>query len=203
MKKIWSEFMAHFVRGLVFLTPIAVTVLLISFLLNWVRGKFPDALGPMWGAIIIVCIVLSIALIGFIGTRYIGKPISGFLDKTLDKIPVINTIYSSTKDMVNSFFGDNKKFDKPVLVKMSEEEGLEKIGFITQQNLQSLGLQDKVAVYFPISYSMAGDLYIVSTSRIKTIEASSSDVMRFLFSGGLTDPDKHHYADEAKKGAAG
>jgi uncharacterized membrane protein len=189
MKKIWSGFVRNFIRGLVFLAPISVTAYLVNFLLQWVRGKFPDAIGPVWGIGIVLVSILLIAVIGFVGSHFIGKPISDFFEKMLAKIPVVNTVYSSTKDMVNSFFGDNKKFDKPVLVKF-DNEGLEKLGFITQQSLESLGLENRVAVYFPLSYSVAGDLFIVSNDRITVLNISSSDAMRFLISGGLTDLDK-------------
>jgi len=187
MKKIWSSFVANFFRGLVFIAPVAITALLISILLRWVRSNFPDAIGPFWGLGIVLGAFFSIAIIGFVGTRFIGKPIAQFAEKILSKIPVVNTIYSSSKDMVNSFFGDNKKFDKPVLVLFDKEGGLEKLGFITQQSLSGLGLEDRVAVYFPLSYSVAGSVFIVNKDRIKVLNISSSDAMRFLISGGLTD----------------
>lgn len=192
MKKVWSKFVSYFIRGLVFLAPIIITILLISIVLNWVRNSFPDEMGPFSGLIIVSSTILLIAGIGFIGSRFVSKPIEEFMDKVLSKIPFVNTIYSSSKDVINSFFGDNKKFDKPVLVKMDDAGGVQKLGFITQQHLENLGLGDKVAIYFPISYSVAGDLYIVSPERVTVLDISSSDAMRFLISGGITDPDKNH-----------
>jgi uncharacterized membrane protein len=198
MKKLWSGFAGYFMRGLVFITPIAVTIFLISGILSWVRNRFPETLGVLWALAIVAASVFAITFLGYLGTKYFSKPIVGFFEYWLAKIPLVNTIYSSTKDMVNSFFGDNKKFDKPVLVQMSTEPGIEKLGFVTQQSLESLGLTDRVAVYFPISYSVAGDLYVVSPNRIKVLDISSSDMMRFLISGGLTDPDKLHHPDLEK-----
>ena len=198
MKRIWGAFVNYFIRGLVFVAPILITILLISIIFNWVKDKFPDQVGPFFGLIVVASIISTITAIGFIGTRFIGKPVENFMDKVLAKIPIVNTIYSSTKDMVNSFFGDNKKFDKPVLVKMDTDGHIEKIGFITQQSLESLGLENKVAVYFPMSYSVAGDLYIVNPDRIRELDVQGSDVMRFLISGGLTDPDKNHHITDSK-----
>lgn len=197
MKTIWGAFVNYFIRGLIFVAPILITILLISFLLNWVRDRFPDKVGPFFGIMVIICIVVVITSIGFLGSQIIGKPVENFLDKVLGKIPVVNTIYSSTKDMVNSFFGDNKKFDKPVLVKMDTDGHIEKIGFITQQSMESLGIENRVAVYFPMSYSVAGDLYIVNPDRIRVLDVQGSDVMRFLISGGLTDPDKNHNTNQS------
>lgn len=198
MRKIWSEFVDNFFRGLVFVAPVMVTVLIISMLLNWVRSKFSDAVGPLWGLLIIVSLVLGIALIGIIGNLYIGKPIAKLIEKGLARIPLVNTIYSSTKDMVNSFFGENKKFDKPVLVVIDKVNNIEKLGFITQQSLENFGLEDRVAVYCPISYSVAGDLFIVRIDQITFLDVSSADIMRFLISGGLTDPEKSKTTDHKK-----
>lgn len=191
MKKIWSEFISYFIRGLVFITPLSVTIILIVYLFNGIKNKLSsDVISPGLTIVIFLLIISCITFIGYIGTSYFWKPISIFLEKWVRKIPLVNTIYSSTKDVVTSFLGDKKKFDKPVLVLVDKDNNIERLGFITQQNLEMLDLEDRVAVYCPISYSVAGDLIIVKPSQITPINHSSSDMMRFLISGGLAEPNK-------------
>jgi len=88
--------------------------------------------------------------------------------------------------LINSFLGDKKKFDKPVLVLIDRSNKIEKLGFITQTSLENFGLEERVVVYCPISYSMAGDVFVVSKENITPLNVKSSEVMRFLISGGLT-----------------
>jgi uncharacterized membrane protein len=69
---------------------------------------------------------------------------------------------------------------------------LEKLGFITEENLELLELEDtdKVAVYFPHSYNFSGELFIVPRANIKPVNINSSEVMKFIVSAGLTGWEK-------------
>jgi uncharacterized membrane protein len=61
------------------------------------------------------------------------------------------------------------------------------LGFITKSDLGELGIsEDKVAVYLPFSYAISGQLFIVPKRNVSSIEASSSDVMKLIISGGVT-----------------
>ncbi len=78
-----------------------------------------------------------------------------------------------------------------MLVKVSKENDLEKIGFITNKDLGFLGISDKkVAVYLPHSYNWSGNLFIVPVENIKPIHASATDVMKFIVSAGVTNLEK-------------
>ena len=67
--------------------------------------------------------------------------------------------------------------------------GLEKLGFITQKDLSKLGIEGKVAVYLPHSYNFSGNLYIVPIENVTPIDASASESMKFIVSGGVTELD--------------
>jgi uncharacterized membrane protein len=108
------------------------------------------------------------------------------LEKIIAKVPLLGTIYTSTKDLMSAFVGDKRKFNQPVLVKVNDEETLERIGFVTNKDLSMLGIQDKVAVYLPHSYAFSGWVVIVPTKNITPINAKSSEIMVFLVSGGVT-----------------
>ena len=73
---------------------------------------------------------------------------------------------------------------------MNLNSDLEKLGFITEDNLELLGEKDKVAVYFPHSYNFSGELFIVPKNNITPIDINSSDVMKFVVSAGLAGWDK-------------
>jgi uncharacterized membrane protein len=65
-----------------------------------------------------------------------------------------------------------------------------KIGFITQKDLKSLGMEGFSAVYFPKSYGFVGDLYIVSNASIKPLDANPTNVFKMIVSGGVTGVDE-------------
>ena len=68
---------------------------------------------------------------------------------------------------------------------------LEKLGFITEEDLGILQEKDKVAVYFPHSYNFSGELFIVPKTQIRMLDVNSSEMMKFIVSAGLTGWQKH------------
>ncbi len=77
-------------------------------------------------------------------------------------------------------------FSEPVLVAMDKDGILSKPGFITSGDLENLGLEGKVAVYFPHSYNFSGNLFIVDRKMVSKIEGNNTDVMKYIVSGGVS-----------------
>ena len=131
--------------------------------------------------------LVSITLVGFVGSTFLWRTLEGWLDDLLERLPFVRLLYSSTKDLLNAFVGEKRRFDTPVLVALSEDGAVRTFGFITQASLATLGLPNDVAVYFPQSYNFAGQLVVVPSSRVTRLEAESSEVLAFIVSGGVTD----------------
>ena len=136
----------------------------------------------------ILTVVLLILFAGIIVTNFITDPIKIWFNKWLNKLPLFNFLYSSIKDLTEAFVGDEKKFSEPVLVELNES-GLKQIGFVTNKDLSSINLPGQVAVYFPFSYSFAGQLFIVKTEKVKPLEMSASAAMKLVVSGGVSGLD--------------
>jgi uncharacterized membrane protein len=107
------------------------------------------------------------------------------MERWLKRFPVFSFIYGSIKDFTEAFVGDEKKFDKPVLIEMNDT-GVKKIGFLTQKDLKKIGLPGEVAVYVPFSYSFAGQLYVVPADKITPLKMKASEAMKFAVSGGVS-----------------
>jgi uncharacterized membrane protein len=86
---------------------------------------------------------------------------------------------------MGAFVGDKKKFSSPVIVQISEH--LSRLGFITQEDMSEIGMPDLVAVYFPHSYNVSGNVFLVPREKVKQLPGvKSSDVMKFMVSGGVS-----------------
>jgi uncharacterized membrane protein len=101
-------------------------------------------------------------------------------------VPLFKLIYSSIRDLLEAFVGEDKKFNEPVLVDMGQG-GIRQIGFLTQHDLKAIGLESDVAVYFPLSYSFAGKVMIVPREKIQPLDMKASDAMKFVVSGGVSE----------------
>jgi uncharacterized membrane protein len=182
-----KKFLRYFLQGLLFVIPLFFTVYVLVVFIRWVDNFVPSLfetdLFPGLGIVIVVSVV---TIIGYLGSTLIAKPAFTVFENFLYKLPLINLIYSSTKDVVGAFVGDKKKFSQPVMVKVNKDFDFYRLGFITQTDLNVINLPDKVAVYFPHSYNISGNLYIVPKERITIIQAPSSEVMKFVVSGGVS-----------------
>lgn len=178
-----SKLFNYFLKGLLFVVPLSLTIYLCISAVNWLDNLIPLDI-PGLGAL---AIVLGTILIGYLATYFITKPLFDFFDKVLRRLPLVNMIYNSFNDLITAFVGEKRKFDKAVLVQMDPQGTLHRIGFVTAENLQALNLPGKVAVYFPISYSIAGDLFVVDKQYVAPLDVPAMEIMTFLVSGGMTD----------------
>jgi uncharacterized membrane protein len=190
MKKI----LIYFVQGLIITVPVAITAFVFYKIIS-IIGSFVHLFGtivsPMIDPFIVIAITLSlIFLMGLLGSSIILRPLFSMLDHALENTPVVKTIYSSIKDFLSAFVGSKKRFNKPVLVTINKENNIQQLGFITQEDLSELKIAEgTMAVYVPLSYSFSGNLLIVPVDHITRVEASSTEVMKFIVSGGVTDID--------------
>lgn len=177
-----NKLITYFFRGLLFVVPVAVTVYIILLSIRWLDNII-DFKVPGLG---MLTILASITIIGYLASTLLAGPLFNLLEELLRKLPFVNIIYSSLKDLISAFVGDKKKFDQPVLVTLNPEFIIQKPGFITKSDLSQLGLVDQVAVYLPHSYNFSGNLYIVPTQYVTPLSVSSTDIMKFIVSGGVS-----------------
>ncbi len=182
----------YFFQGLLFVAPITITIWALIVTFNYIDGLLVNLLDELIGRRIpglgLVVLVAFLTLIGLLGSTIIFKPLWNYFDRLMSGAPLIKIIYTSVKDLVSAFVGQKKRFNEPVLVKVGKGADLEKIGFITNKDLSFLGIPgNKVAVYLPHSYAWSGNLFIVPVENIKPIEASATEVMKFVISAGVTN----------------
>jgi uncharacterized membrane protein len=178
-----KRLITYFLRGLVLTVPLVVTGAIVWITLRTIDGW----LGlPIPGAGLLITLA-GITLIGVLGTNLLWASLMEWLEGVLDRLPFVRILYNATKDLLDAFVGEKRRFDSPVLVSLSADGAVRTFGFITQQSLATLGLADDVAVYFPQSYNFAGQLVVVPATRVTRLEAPSSEVLAFIVSGGVTD----------------
>jgi uncharacterized membrane protein len=172
----------YFFEGLIVILPTAATIYFVYLIFIKIDGLFNFKI-PGIGFLITLGLIL---VVGFIASNIFTKGLTNLLQNIFSRLPLVKLIYNSIKDLIEAFVGDKKKFNKPALVKTSEDSDIEILGFVTEENLDLLGEKNKVAVYIPQAYNFAGNLIIVSASRIKFINASAEEIMTFIVTGGLS-----------------
>jgi uncharacterized membrane protein len=176
----------YFLRGLVVVVPIGVTI--------WVCVKIFHAIDDLLGFTVagvgFALMIVLVTVLGFLASTIVARQIGEAFDGVLGRLPFVHLLYSSTKDMLNAFVGEKRRFDKPVLVSLSEDGAVKVFGFLTAESLNSLGVAGAATVYVPTSYSVAGHVIVVPSSRITRIDAEAPEVMAYIVSGGVTTVHK-------------
>ena len=205
----WKSIIKYLLQGLLVIAPIAVTIYTIYWIVstvdNWLpifRQPVKDFEGHTIGYEVknyglgFVIVIVSVILIGYFSSLFIQSRLFSLFDKWLEKTPGVKYIYSSVRDFFEAFAGEKKKFDKPVLANVDDTD-VWRVGFITQKDMTNWGLRDHLAVYIPMAYSIAGNVYILPSNRIKPITSiTSSDAMKFAISGGVTHVDEDAFSEK-------
>ncbi len=180
----------YLLQGLLYIAPLTITGYIIYAAFTFLDGisqkllvKFFNVEIPGLG---VLALLLFLIIVGFIGRTIIADPLKVIFKKIIESIPLLNFVYSAFNDLFSAFVGKEKKFNQPVLVQVNLNTDLEKLGFITEENLDILKEKGKVVVYFPHSYNFSGELFIVPKERVKPLAVNSSELMKFVVSAGLS-----------------
>lgn len=177
------KLLAYFFQGLIATAPIILTGYLLYVSFVYIDGLLPFAI-PGLGLLVIL---VSITIVGYFVNLAIRTPLYHYVSKLLDKLPLFRVIVTSIKDLLSAFVGKEKKFDAPVRVLLDKENDIERLGFLTQESLHFVGIEEgKIAVYLPSSYGILGELYIVPASRVKPLNVKATEAMKFIISGGVS-----------------
>jgi uncharacterized membrane protein len=197
MRKIFGALLNYFIKGLIVVVPIGAAVFLIYWAVStldnalnlsdilWTDSKGKPIYIPGLGILNVVVVIL---IAGILVTNVVTDPIRRWVNRWINRLPIFKFLYSSIKDLTEAFVGEEKKFNEPVLVEVNEF-GLKKIGFLVQKDLAKINLPGEVAVYFPYSYSFAGQVVIISADKVKPIDKGAADMMKFVISGGVSGLD--------------
>jgi len=187
-----KRLLSYFFQGLIYIAPLGVTLFILYTLFVYLDGLFAPLM-LKWlhfniPGLGLVVVFLLVAFLGFMGKTIIARPIKALAYHILEKAPIVKVIYTSIKDLLSAFVGKERKFNIPVLVRVNPISNLEKMGFLTQEDMSHIGIEGKkVAVYFPHSYNFSGEMFIVPAEQVKRIDAAAADVMKFIVSGGVTN----------------
>ena len=190
----FKKLLQYFLQGLLVMAPILITFYVLFSVVSSIDNLLPIFTVRENGVVKVqnyglgfLVIILFIIIIGYFSYFFISNKILLFLDKLMQRLPGLKHIYSTTRDFFEAFAGDKKKFTHNVMANVDDND-VWRVGFITKDDMREFGLKDYVAVYVPMAYSVAGNVYVIPRSRIKEItHISSSQTMKFAVSGGVTD----------------
>ena len=189
-----SKLFQYFLQGVLIIAPITITIYTIYWVVSSIDNLIPIFYTKSADGRFVVqnyglgflIIILAICLIGYLSSFFIKLKMFSLFEAMMAKTPGIRFIYTTVKDFFEAFAGEKKKFNKPVLANIDDND-VWRVGFITQEEVKDFHFIDYVAVYIPASYSIAGNVYLLPRNRVKPItNINATDAMKFAISGGVT-----------------
>ena len=190
----FSKLLNYFLQGILVIAPIVITIYAVYSVVSFIDNQVPiftskDAGGNVYvrnyglGFLLVIVVII---FIGYISSFFIKNRVFNLFDSVLKRTPGIRFIYSTTKEFFEAFAGEKKKFNKPVLANIDDND-VWRVGFITQEEAKDFGFSEYVAVYIPMSYSIAGNVYLLPRARVRIVtNINATDAMKFAISGGVT-----------------
>jgi uncharacterized membrane protein len=210
----------NFFAGLAVIMPIVVSIAIVVWLFGTVSNitdallfPFPRAwthhqegLGPVrfhWSLVALLVAILLISMLGRAARHYLGKKLIEIVDVVLLRVPLLNKIYGTIKQ-VNEAFSSNKRssFKQVVLVEFPRS-GMHSVGFVTGQHHQEVQARTSgnvVSVFVPTTPNpTTGFLVLVPETSLIRLDMSVADGIKFIISLGSVAPDYTQHATNLLK----
>ncbi|MFN3295739.1 DUF502 domain-containing protein [Caldimonas sp.] len=182
--KRWTQ---YFVRGLLAILPLALTVYVLYVFLAWTDSMARWLTYPLFGNTYIPGLGLALAVVaigglGFVISLPAVRSLASLIEFPFTNLPVVKSIYTSLKSFADYFAPQHKQAAQQVVVVRFPGGGLEIIGLVTRNSLDGLpegvSKDDRVAVYLPMGYMIGGYTVFVPRTWITPIAMTVEEAMR-------------------------
>jgi uncharacterized membrane protein len=214
---------ANFFAGLAIVLPAIVSVWLI-FWLFFTVSSITDTLllfiprkithqpigvvagaGPMywyWSLVALLLALFLISVVGLIARNYLGRKLIEWVDTFILRVPLLNKIYGTTKQVNDAFTSGGKTSFKTVVMVEFPRAGMYSVGFLTSEVheaiLRKTG-ENSVCVFVPTTPNpTAGFLVLVPKDQVTQLDMSVADAFKFIISLGSISPENIHEAPRGK-----
>ena len=196
-----------FITGIVVILPLGATIIVIQFLLvklgNPASQFFFWYLDSEWRSlpavkfaletISVFVVFLLITLLGY-GSRFVlGRIILGGLERLLDRVPFINTVYGTVKQIVDTFSKQKKAVFQEVVLIEYPRKRCYVLGFLTSTakgETQACTGEHIVNIFVPTTPNpTSGFLLMLPEEDITRLQMSIAEGMKLIISGGAVVPN--------------
>ncbi len=204
-KRATSRFVRNtFLTGLLILIPLVATYLLVAFLFDLLSGAgapimrtlfgplqqiesfwWLEPITPMANTVLALAIIF---LLGLVGTNFIGRQILDAVNTLILRLPLVSSIYSAVKQMVETFQGPSGSFQRVVLLQYPRK-GTWMMGLVATERDDTLGLSSApqvLAVFIPTTPNpTSGFLVMVPPEEVVEVDYTVEEAFKFIVSSGI------------------
>lgn len=203
----WKRIRGNFFTGLVVLLPAIITIWVLGFLFSKVNHLamrlLPEALKQYfekmhwayvsWTIFVLLVGVGVFILVGVLARNIIGKKLISLGERILARIPLVNKIYLTVREISQAFLGQTRESFRRVVLLEYPRKGLYAIAFVTSESkgeIQGKTEKDMINVFLPTTPNpTSGLLIMVPEEDIIPLDMSIEEGMKLVISGGVLTPN--------------
>ena len=191
----------YLVAGILVWLPIGITILLVRVLIGLLdrtlvlvpmRYRPEEWLGfaiPGLGLVLTLGILL---VTGVLAANFVGRSLVAFWERMLERIPVVRSVYSASKNFAEIVFSESDQSFKKVLLIEYPRKGLYGLAFQTATNLgeiQSKVDQDLVCTFVPTTPNpTSGFIIILPRKDVIELDMEIDEALKMIISLGVVVP---------------
>lgn len=192
MKKLMNKLSKCFINGVMIITPIFITYLVIATvwsMLDGLIGRYIPIKFPGMGIIIALATILAV---GGLSSNWLSKRFIALGEELIGKIPIVKFIYGSVKRLSDTIFKSGNMFENAVLVPYPHP-GVRCLGFVmtpvSSRMAEYLGSEEYVSVFIPWSLNMTSGFNVfIPQKDITYIDIQGEDALQYIITAGAVMP---------------
>lgn len=209
----------YLITGILTIIPIWITWLVFEVVLNQltrpgmlgvralsrsIRDDLPILsdllLKPWFQSLLAAFITLTgLYLLGWLATRMMGRRVISSFENLMNRVPVVQTIYGSTRKLIESLQQGATQIQQRVVLIEFPSPGMKTVGFITRVLRDQATNEELAVIYVPTAPNpTSGYLEILPLAKLTMIDWTMDQAMTFVVSGGVVSPDQIHFSRKVK-----
>ena len=201
-RRLIDGFRRYFVRGLLALLPITLTVFILDWLVRFMEGGLDFLPGPLrpynylpfyFPGIGALTTILVVWLMGVFVTHVASSQAQALWDRTVHAIPFVSGIYKSVKQLVDAIFSQDKSSFRRVVLLEYPRPGIYSLGLVTgvsSGEVQELTKERVINVFIPTTPNPTSGWYVLVPEKDAVpLEMSVEEAFKLIISGGMVVPE--------------
>ena len=181
--------------GFLIMIPLIVTYTIVVFLVDIIDGVLAPYVSLFFGgkrifglgALVLLIVVYSV---GLLSTRYFGQKIGDVIQNFVMRMPVVGSLYSSARRLIESLAGSKNSstgFKRVVMIE-HPRKGIWCIGFLTSI-IDISNTHTMATIYIPTAPTPnSGFVVMVPYTEVQDTDLSVQEAMSMVLSGGIIAP---------------
>lgn len=206
MNRFFKSTRTAFFAGVILLAPLGITLLVFSWLVENIGGRFrdyfffylPDTLLDranlvlLWNLLATVLVLVLVTLLGFLSRYFIGRYIIMIAERIVRTVPFANSVYKTVKQIADTFSLQKRAIFQQVVLVEFPRPGTFALGFLTNRakgEIQERTNENLLNVFLPTTPNpTSGFLLMFSAEEVTELDMSVAEGMKVIISGGALVP---------------